>query len=49
MANVEENDQGVGHGEMEPTLEQTAAIYAAMMVSYITHSTLQPDDSLGLS
>lgn len=49
MADVEEDDQGVGQGETEHTPEQTAAIYAAMMVCYITPSTLQPDDSLGLS
>lgn len=49
MADVEEDDHGVGQGGTEPSPEQTAAIHAAMMVCYIISSSLQPDNSLRLS
>lgn len=49
MTKVEEDDHGVGQGGTEPTPEQTAAIYAAMMVCFIAPSTLPSDNSLRLS
>jgi hypothetical protein len=39
MVDVEEDEHGVGQGGTEPTPEQTAAIYAAMMVCYTFHFT----------
>jgi hypothetical protein len=39
MAEEKEDDHGMGRGGTKATPEQTAAIYAAMMVCHITPST----------